>query len=415
MKIAYIDASAGIAGDMLMAALVDAGADPEAAHSAIDALGLPGVRVQFTSVRRAGLRALYADVQSSAHDHTHRHASEVLSILKDAPLSHAVKACAIAVFEHLINAETAAHGTAEPDTHLHEVGADDSLADVVAVAALLDDLGLLVQDGLIICSPIAAGSGTVRSAHGVIPVPVPAVTQILLGSDLALDFSGLDGERTTPTGAALLRVLATSAALPPVRVQGVGVGAGRRDTSDRPNVVRVVLGDTDPDAPPSAVDGIEVLECTVDDLDPQFWPGILQSLREAGALDCWTTRITGRHGRPGEVVTVLTTPALREALTSELFAHTGTFGVRRSVWRRDTLERRTELLPMANGVVVEVKLGTRAGRLVTAKPEPAQLFSAAQALGIPVRAMREAVVVEMQRRWRELAAPPTVADPHDGD
>jgi len=398
VKAAFIDASAGAAGDMLMAALVDAGARAAAAADAIAALDIAGLGVEFRSVRRAGLRATYADVHTPADDTTHRSASDVYALIDRSPLSDNVKVFALKVFSTLISAEAQAHGVDDTAVHLHETGSYDSIADVVGVSALLEDVGLLAADAIVVCSPIAAGSGTVRSAHGLLPVPVPAVLNILDGSALTLAFSGLTGECTTPTGAAILASCAVGGTLPALRVQRVGLGAGTRDTPDRPNVTRVVVGELDPGVQPEPAGDVELIECTVDDLDPQFWPEILTALRNAGALDCWTTRITGRHGRPGEIVSALTVPALRAAVVEEMFAHTGTFGVRSSTWHRDTLDRITKPLELPDGSIVEMKIGSRAGRVVSVKPEPAQVFEIARTRRQPARTVRDEISRELRRQ-----------------
>lgn len=389
---AYIDATAGVAGDMLMAALVDAGGSPRAAQEAVSGLGVAGLELTFRRVRRSGLSCLAADVQTPQHDRSSRPGGVVLALIADAPLRPNVKRCATSAFEYLIAAEAVAHGVPEADVHLHETGALDCIGDIVGVAALLDDLGLLQPDAQIVSTPLAAGSGTASTAHGTIPVPAPAVVNLVAGSALTLSFSGLEGERTTPTGAALLRAVCRPGPLPPIHVTSVGVGAGARDTPDRPNVTRLVVGEVDTRRESVDPDAVELIECTVDDLDPQFWPVVLDSVRRAGALDCWTTRITGRHGRPGEVVSALCPPSVREAVVEALFTQTGTFGVRSTVWQRETLTRNTRTIELGNGSHIGVKIGRRGGEVTAVKAEPAEMEELSRRTGIPVRKIRDEVI-----------------------
>jgi uncharacterized protein (TIGR00299 family) protein len=405
---AYIDATAGVAGDMLLAALLDAGADLERVAGAIASLGVPGLGLRTETARRGGLACLRAIITTPAVADHERHLAEVLAHVAGSELRPAAKELATRVFRLLAEAEGAVHGEPADDVHFHEVGAFDSLADVVGSAAALEDLGLLAPGAVVSCSALAAGSGSVGSRHGRLPVPAPAVVRIAAAAGLTLAGGDLTGERSTPTGVALLAAAATPDGFPAMTVRAVGTGGGSRDTPDRPNITRVVVG-TAAGAGPAVRDGeVTVVESTVDDLDPRLWPSVLQAVRAAGAWDCWCTPIVGRHGRPGQVITALCAEPVRPAVAAAIFAHTGTLGVRWSRMSRMTAARTSvpvEVGPPGNRQVVTVKVAdTTDGQagFGTATAELAEAEAAARALGWPVRAVCEAAVAQ----YRALATGP---------
>nr|BFE71715.1 hypothetical protein GCM10020092_050160 [Actinoplanes digitatis] len=278
---AWIDASAGVAGDMLLGALLDAGAGLEVVRRAIDEV-LPGsVALSVTQVTRAGLRALKADVDPLVAAPPHRTWRDIRPLLEG-------NDDALAVFGRLVGAEARVHGTEPEEVHFHEVGALDSIADVVGVCAALRDLGVTSVSA----GEVALGSGRVRTAHGELPVPAPAVLELARGWRVS---GGGGHELATPTGLAVIRALATRCEdLPPMTVDAVGVGAGGRDTPGRANVVRVVIG-----APEPGTAEAVVLEANVDDLDPRLWPGVLAGLLSAGADDAWLVPILMKKGPYG--------------------------------------------------------------------------------------------------------------------
>ena len=239
---AYIDATAGVAGDMLLAALLDAGADVERVRGAIASLGVPGLGLRTEAARRGGLACLRAVITTPTAADRQRHLADVLGHVGASDLRPAGKDLATRVFRLLAEAEGAVHGEPPEDVHFHEVGAFDSLADVVGSAAALEDLGLLRPGAVVCCSALAAGSGFVTSRHGRLPVPALAVLRIAAAAGLDLASGDLTGERTTPTGAALLAAAATPGGFPAMTVRAVGTGGGGRDTPDRPNITRVVIG-----------------------------------------------------------------------------------------------------------------------------------------------------------------------------
>jgi len=384
----WIDASAGASGDMLLGALLDAGAPVEAVATAIAALGVEPIEISPRQVRRHGLRAIKADVH--VHDAAvSRTLADVLRLVAGAALAPAVAAFARDVFQLLGTTEAAVHGEGPDKVHLHEVGALDSLADVVGCAAALDSLGLLEPRARVVVSSVALGSGRVESAHGALPVPVPAVLAILAGRGAPV-LAGGDGELCTPTGAALLATLAVEwGALPMMRIDSVGVGAGSADPRERANVLRVVLGTASAPAPvPWRHDDLIELEATVDDLDPRLWPAVLDALVQAGAVDAWLTPVVMRKGRPGNVVTALVAEGAIDAATRALFAESTTLGVRlRPVVRRAL--PRDQVVVRVEGCEVRVKRGLLDGEPVTVQAEYADAAAAAEFLGMPVRAVLE--------------------------
>ncbi len=373
MRHAWIDASAGVAGDMLLGALLDAGADAATVQAAVDAVLPQAVAISTTAVTRAGLRATKAVVDVATADQPHRHWVTVRDLIEQADLPDPVRGRALAVFARLATAEARVHGIDADQVHFHEVGALDSIADVVGVAAALHDL----QVDTVSAGPVALGAGTVRTAHGVLPVPVPAVAELASGWPVS---AGGQGELTTPTGMALVVTLAErSQDLPPLRVVRVGVGAGTRDPAGRANVTRVVLGDeVTRSADPTSQ--TLLLETNVDDLDPRLWPDVLQRLLRAGADDAWLVPILGKKGRPGHVLSVLSAPDRADVLRAEMLAGTSSIGVRETTYRKYALPRAWFDVALGD-VTVAVKVASRDGVIAQVSPEFGSVAAAAETLG----------------------------------
>ena len=373
MRHAWIDASAGVAGDMLLGALLDAGADPAAVQSAVDAVVPQAVTITTTAVTRAGLRATKAAVDVATADQPHRRWITVRDLISSADLPEPVRGRALAVFARLAAAEARVHGIDADQVHFHEVGALDSIADVVGVAAALHDLAV----DTLSAGPVALGAGTVRTAHGVLPVPVPAVAELAAGWPVS---AGGQGELTTPTGMALVVTLAErSQDLPPLQVLCVGVGAGTRDPAGRANVTRVVLGDEKTgSADPTST--TLLLETNVDDLDPRLWPDVLQRLLRTGADDAWLVPILGKKGRPGHVLCVLSAPDRADVLRAEMLAGTSSIGVRQTTYRKYALPRAWFDVALGE-VTVAVKVASRDGVIAQVSTEFYSVAAAADALG----------------------------------
>ncbi len=394
---------------MVLGALLDAGADLAAVRAAISSLGVPGLAVDVEQTRRCGLRCVRAVITAPAADQPTRRLPEVLATIEQARLGSAAARLATRTFRLLADAEAAVHAVPVGQVHFHEVGAADALADVIGTAVAAEHLGLLADDAVLTCSALAAGSGTARSAHGTIPVPAPAVLQIAAQHGLPLTGGALAGERTTPTGAALVAALATPGPLPPMVVTTVGCGAGSHDTPEQPNITRVVLGSGTGIRPsPGPTELVTVVEATVDDLDPELWPEVLRAVRAGGAWDCWTTATIGRHGRPGQVLTALCTEQIRPAVVDAVFRHSTTLGVRWAQWQRSTLARTTVPVPVGPPGAeqeITVKVAAGPGGERTAKPELADAERVAQTLGWPVRRVREAALSAYYRAYPDGQVP----------
>jgi uncharacterized protein (TIGR00299 family) protein len=377
--IGWLDLSAGASGDMLLGALVDAGVPLDVPTRAVAALPVEGVRLEVEPVTRQGLGATRVHVHA-APSTTSRTWRDVRALLAAADLPADVRDGALAVFERLAVAEGRVHRTAPDDVHFHEVGALDALADVVGVVAGLEHLAL---DELT-ASPVALGSGTARSAHGVIPVPAPAVLEILRGVPVV--GGAVPAEMCTPTGAALVRARVTGfGPLPAMRVERVGVGAGGRDPVELPNVVRLVLGERTPAPEPATV----VLEANVDDLDPRLWPGVLDALLAAGASDAWLTPILMKKGRPAHTLSALCPSAVVPAVQAVVFATTSTIGLRTTPVGKVALDRRTASVEVL-GAPVGVKIALLDGRVVNVSVEFEDVAALARERGLPVKELLRA-------------------------
>jgi uncharacterized protein (TIGR00299 family) protein len=395
----WIDASAGASGDMLLGALLDAGAPLDAVATAISALGVEPIEILPRQVRRHGLRATKADVRVNDKA-VSRTVGDVLDVVAKAALAPAVALFAGDVLRLLGTAEATAHGEDPGQVHLHEVGALDSLADVVGCAAALDALGLLVPRARVIVSSVAVGSGSVTTAHGVLPVPVPGVLAILAGRGASI-VAGGDGELCTPTGAALLATLAADwGPVPPMRIDSVGIGAGSADPPERANILRIVLGTSlVRDRVTWRQDDLLELESTVDDLDPRLWPAVVEALVQAGAVDAWLTPVVMRKGRPGIVVTALVAQDAIDAATRALFTQSTTLGVRLRPVTRRALPR-DEVVVSVDTYEIRVKRGLLDGQPVTVQAEYDDAAAAAERLGLPVRVVldRAAALARVAQR-----------------
>jgi pyridinium-3,5-bisthiocarboxylic acid mononucleotide nickel chelatase len=404
---AWVDASAGVAGDMLLGALVDAGAPLQEVSRAVEAVLPDTVRLTAGETTRAGLRATKIDVVLLREDQPRREWTQVRALVQGAGLAERVRGRALAVFATLADAEARVHGVDPETVHFHEVGAWDSIADVVGVCAALESLGVEAVSG----GPVAVGSGRTRTAHGDVPVPVPAVLELARGWQVV---AGGDGELATPTGLALLRTLAAACeGVPSMEVSAVGVGAGTRDPAGRANVVRVVVGS--PSAGRAGVTGepMWVLEANVDDLDPRVWPSVLADLLAAGAADAWLTPILMKKGRPAHTVSVLCSGDSREGLRDRLFHHTTTFGLREHAVERRALVRDWFPVPVAGGQArVKVSLAAD-GTVVHATPEFEDAKVLAESAGRPVREVLDEVVAASFAAGVVVGAPlpPRPADP----
>jgi pyridinium-3,5-bisthiocarboxylic acid mononucleotide nickel chelatase len=379
--IGWLDCAAGASGDMLLGALVDAGAPVEVLAAAIGALGTEPLRLSVAGVSRQGIGATKVDVLAPPSD-VPRTWPDIVGLLTSAALAEPVRALALDTFERLARAEAAVHRVAPERVHFHEVGALDAIADVVGAAAGLHALG--VDD--LVCSPVTVGAGgRSRGAHGLVPVPAPAVLELLREAGAPVLAGPAAYEMCTPTGAALLAAAATRwGALPAMTVRAIGVGAGSRDLAELPNVLRLVVGD--PVAGPA---GGVLLETNVDDLDPRLWPDVLDRLLAAGASDAWLTPILMKKGRPAYTLHALCRPPLVTAVRAEIFRRTSTIGVRELAVGKTALERRLGSVTI-EGQPVAVKLATLDGSVVNVSVEYEDVRRAAAELDISIKELLRA-------------------------
>jgi uncharacterized protein (TIGR00299 family) protein len=372
-RAAYIDCIGGVAGDMLLAALLDAGGDEARLRAVPTELGLDGVTIHVDRVERQGVGALHVDVRAPDDVHRHRSWREIQALLAErrAPLR------ALEIFNRLAEAEARVHGVAAEDVHFHELGAVDTLVDVCGAVALLDDLDL----ARVVCSPLPFARGLVRAAHGVLPTPSPAALELLRGAPLyGVD---TDGELVTPTGAAIVSTYADEyGPLPPLTLTGIGYGAGTRDLSDRPNVVRLLVGE----AAAGAQAEVSLLETNLDDLNPELVPDAVERCFEAGALDVWTTPVQMKKGRPGIVLSALARPVDEQGVARALLEETTALGLRVSRLRRYELAREERTVAVDGGTV-RVKVGVLDGRIVNVAPEHDDCAELARRTGRSVKAV----------------------------
>jgi pyridinium-3,5-bisthiocarboxylic acid mononucleotide nickel chelatase len=376
--ICWINPFTGLAGDMLLAALLDAGAPLDAVRSAITATGLTGWELTCERITTHGLSATRVHVD--VHDPvTERRAAELIA-LASAATPPPVADFAVRALTAIAAAEAALHG-ADPDTvHLHELGGHDTLIDIVGTAAALHALDVTSVH----CAPLPLGTGQVRTRHGVLPSPAPATLSLLQGA--MVTGTGLPGETVTPTAAALLRAAGTRYGPPPVMTLArTGYGAGSRQLPDRPNVASVTLG-TEPPAPVvTSTETLDVLATNLDDVTGETLAYVITRALAAGALDAWTTPAVMKKGRPAHVLHVLARPEDSPALQQLVFAETGTLGIRRSTVSRTPLPRHSTSIDL-DGVPIRVKHGPYG-----AKPEYEDLAAAAARTGLPLRAVAERV------------------------
>ncbi|MGH8970586.1 MAG: nickel pincer cofactor biosynthesis protein LarC [Actinomycetes bacterium] len=397
--LAWFGCHAGASGDMFLGALVDAGAPLEDMQAAVDAIGVEPVRLSSRPVTRGGLGATKVDVHTS-RTQVVRTWGNIRGLLEAAELAEPVRARALDVFARLAQAESAVHRVSPEQVRFHEVGALDAVADVLGSCAGLHALDVQAA----VASPVALGNGMVRSEHGLLTVPGPAVLELLSAVGAPVYAGDVHHEMCTPTGAALLAATVTRwGGLPPMRVAATGSGAGRRDLSEVPNALRVVLGEPVVEEPAPTAE--LVVEANVDDLDPRLWPGILARLLDAGASDAWLTPIVMKKGRPAHTLSVLTGPDHADAVRRVVFTESSTIGVREHPVGKRALARQEHTV-IVDGIRVRVKVSVLDGVAVNASPEFDDVAAAAARLGRPVKAvLAEAVAAALESATSEGKPP----------
>jgi len=445
MRIAYLECFSGMSGDMFLGALVDAGVPARVFEETVAALGVRA-ELEISRVARSGISATKVDVfvdgekdlpreeyweRQSQHEHEHSHEhrghshshpsgssragapaphshshehgrglTEIRQIISAAAISEGAKKTAIAIFEALGQAEAKIHNTSIESVHFHEVGAVDAIVDIVCAAVGTEAL----EVDEIICSPLNIGGGMVKCAHGTFPVPAPATVELL--ADAPVYSSGLQAELVTPTGAAIVKTLASRfAAFPEMKIEKSGYGAGSRDFPGHPNVVRLTIGETASTAlaAKTASETITVLESNLDDLNPQVFGYVMDRLLEEGALDAFGTPAQMKKNRPGMLLTVLCKPEDAGKLAQLIFAETTTLGVRRRDEMRQTLARRWESVGTPWGAV-RIKIASMNGTVTNYAPEYEDCRRIAAEHHVPLKqVMAEAVEGYLRFRSKEKA------------
>jgi hypothetical protein len=447
MRIAYLECFSGISGDMFLGALVDAGVSPALLEKTVTSLNV-GARLEISKVLRSGISATKVDVwigdkekdrprdgESAFHEHAHphghtedhadqrddghkhhhndlhehpleefgrhhhdenahgRHLSEIQQIIHGSSISKRAKERALAIFQALGEAEAKIHNVPIEKIHFHEVGAVDAIVDITCTAVAIEALGIDEW----ICSPVNVGGGTVQCAHGRLPVPAPAVVELLKG--VPVYSSGIDKELTTPTGAAILKTLVSKfTSIPSYKIENTGYGAGTRDFPSHANVLRLTVGESVETAKKATPEMVSVLEANIDDLNPQVFGYVMDKLLEAGALDVFGTPVQMKKNRPGMLLTVLTRTDDAQRIAKLVFSETTTLGIRMREERREVLIRRSEIVRTTWGEI-RMKIGNLNGTVTNYAPEYEDCRRIASVHGVPLKTvMQEAIRIYLDQQ-----------------
>ena len=382
MKVVYLDCMSGISGDMTLGALVDLGVDLESIQKGIDSLGLPSCRLKTQEAKRYGFRATNLTVEHEP-EHAHRHLHHITDMIDGSSLTDSQQKLATDIFTKLAEAEAKVHGSTLEKVHFHEVGAVDSIADIVGAAIGFDLLGA----EKVCCSPIPTGHGFIQIAHGRVSVPAPATAELLTGIPLAP--SDIEAELTTPTGAAIVATLATEfGPLPSMTIEKIGFGAGDKEFDKHANVLRMIVGSTTDSV---ASDSVQVLETNLDDVTGEEVGHAIDCLFSAGALDVFATPIQMKKNRPATKLTVLCDSASRSEMEEILFRETKTLGIRRHTAERSTLPREPHSVTTSWGDIPGKKV-TQPGGIIRFSPEYDACAEIARREGLSVRDIQQAAI-----------------------
>jgi len=388
MRTLYFDCFAGASGDMILGAMVAAGVDPDALRHQLSLLNVEGFKIDFETVDRSGLSATYARV-ATADQHKHRHLSDIRRIIEHSGVTDAAKELSIRTFTRLAEAEAHVHNEPVEKVHFHEVGALDAIVDVVGAAICFD----LMKIDRFVSSPLHVGSGMIEMAHGRFPVPPPAVTELLRGVPF---YSGeIKGELLTPTGAAIITTVCEEyGPIPRIKTDRTGYGAGTRQYENFPNVLRVLVGETD--AAEAASERLWMIETNLDDASPQIVGHVMDRVFEAGALDCYFTPVQMKKNRPGVLLSVLCSASEKERVMTLLFTETTTLGIRSYEVERRALRRSMVQVETPYGPIF-VKVAHLNGRVVNEMPEFEQCREAAIRANVPLKVVEEAARVALAK------------------
>jgi uncharacterized protein (TIGR00299 family) protein len=394
MTIAYFDCFSGISGDMTLGALVDAGVSIDSLRSELAKLGLPGYEITAEKVKRFGIAATKVNVVIDQKNQKSRRLSDILSIINGSSLSPTIKEKSIRIFTRLAGAEAKVHGTTPDKIHFHEVGAIDSIVDIVGAVIGLELLGV----SQIITSAVNVGSGTVQTSHGLLPIPAPATVEMLAG--IPFYQSATQFELATPTGAAIISSLGESfGLLPPMNVSVIGYGAGDKDFPNMPNVLRLMIGE------PAAVyeqDTSIVIETNIDDMNPQVYDYLIEKLMAQGAQDVYLTPIIMKKGRPAVLLSALADRAKTDAILDTIFRETTSIGVRIQEVSRKKLDREIREVDTPYGKV-RIKITKRGKEVLTVTPEYEDCRKIAEEKQVPLKTVIEEAKSQFSRKDAKCA------------
>jgi pyridinium-3,5-bisthiocarboxylic acid mononucleotide nickel chelatase len=393
MKIAYFDCFSGISGDMVLGALVDAGLDIGQLESELRKLRLDGWSISAERVKRKAIAAMKVHVEAGQAHH-HRHLSDILKMIDAASLAPRAAETARQIFQRLGKAEAKVHNISIEKVHFHEVGAVDSIIDIVGAAIGFDILGIEA----FACSSLDTGSGRVNTEHGILPVPAPATAELLRGAPTFS--SGVEKELVTPTGAAIATTLSSSyGKIPPMQLAAVGYGAGSADLAQQANVLRILIGESVAQevsaAGPESV--VSVIETNLDDMSPQIYGYFVERALAAGALDVFSTPVQMKKNRPGQLVTILCEVASRARLIDLIFHETTTIGVRTHEVHRQTLNRETVPVETPLGSI-RMKISRLNGSILNAAPEYEDCQRIAAQRNVPLKQVLSAANFHFQKQ-----------------
>jgi uncharacterized protein (TIGR00299 family) protein len=393
MRLAYLDCSSGISGDMFLAACLDAGLDSQALKTELVRLPLGPYDFKVERVRRGSLAGTHVEI-TAPEAQPYRHLAPIEQMIASSTLAARVKERSRAIFRRLSEAEALLHDEPIERVHFHEVGAVDAILDIVGACVALELLNIEV----LTASPLNLGSGRVDAAHGSLPVPAPATAELLRG--IPVYSSGVEAELVTPTGAAIVSTLATGfGPLPPMKIEQIGYGAGSRELQGHPNLLRLMIGERTANAehrtPSPDAESVAVIETTVDDMSPELYGYLVERALAAGALDISCTAVGMKKNRPGLEIRLLARPEHAEALADLVFAETTTLGLRISTAERRVLEREFVNVDTPYGPI-RIKIGRRNGQVVNAAPEFEDCRRAALERGVPLKQVMQAAQAASQ-------------------
>ena len=383
MKILYFDCFSGVSGNMILGAMVDAGIDIKALKKELKKLDLHGYSLKVSKVKRKGIKGTKVDVIVDKKKHLHHtHYKDIKRLIERSKLPEKIKEDSLSIFKNIAEAEAKIHRTSVDNVHFHEVGAVDSIVDVVGASICIS----LLNSDITLSSPINTGKGMVKTEHGLLPVPAPATTEMLKG--FPSYSSDIEFELATPTGVGIITAMAkASNAIPVMKTNAIGYGAGSKDFSDSPNLLRIMIGEG---YSPSEQDSITVIESNIDDMNPQFYDHIMNRIFDAGALDVFLTPIIMKKNRPAVKITLLSENDNVNKLADILLKETTSFGLRMYKTERIKLEKEIKTVKTEYGST-KVKIGKKNGKIINIAPEYEDCKRIANERGISIREVYEKV------------------------